>query len=1209
MRKDLAPGLVDAAVSDSVDDLCDRFEAAWKAVRSPSLEEFLGEASGEDRVVLRAELEKIDRAYRSRLDASPATGPAVSQAPPAAHGDAAAQGDARPADGAQCTPVSASTLPVASVAAVAAPAAVPWPTLPDYEIMAELGCGGMGVVYQARQRSLPRLVALKLPSANYLGARQWQRFRAEAETVARLRHPNIVQIHEVGVHDGRPYLALEFVEGGSLAQKLAGTPQPPRAAAAFVQTLARTVQYAHDRGIIHRDLKPGNVLLVSGGVVKGESVTDRAATHQSPLTHHQPKIADFGLAKWLQSDASPDGTAAVDFRTQTGELVGTPSYMAPEQTEGRPGLIGPAVDTYALGAILYELLIGGPPFKGATMLDTLEQVRNQEPVSPRRLQPRIPRDLETICLKCLNKDPRRRYARALELAEDLGRFLEGRPIMARPVGPLAMAWRWCGRHPAVAALTTAVVLLLLGVTAAATWAAVAANRAASEAGAKERIERREKLLHQIQLVQLSQHAVGWSERVWRLVAQAAELGDDDGRVRDEAAASLAGMDARSLKSFKDLDATAVAFDAEEKRLLMSGSDDLRTGQPAGGARLWDRDTDTMHISQLPGAGPVAFRADGTPGGAPVHLVARDGPSLVLWDVAKQRQISACGFLPEQKVPPSWKMTVMALSADGALIAASAREPDGAGLCAVWDADSGKQRFAFAARAHALAFSPKNVLLAVGGDNGEIEVWSVAQGKRLATLRSERMTILSVAFSADSGLQAAAAGKETMSGRLAAGERGGTLTIWDLASGQPRVTCRGGSSDNPGTVTFSPDGLTLASQERVFDAASGRLLLRFVAEYARGLAFSGSGTKLAVAKVSMFGAVGGVDIWELESERGIRTLRGLVAPVAKTRFSPDGRHLAALAHDWQIGVWDVSTGRLLRLLQAPEGRYHDNADLAFSPDGRQIAASVLNEARLWDIATGKQLRSWKLPLGLGDLLAFHAPDKLLLFRVETKSMKAGPWSPLPRGDGAEYTKDPRVCRIRDLLAPGPDGPKVLAVIEDFNKYVYPAVTTPDGSLFILEGKEERGAGERRFFKAIDFTGKELWTMRSNNPHHAGALRIDPTGKLAMLAGVPEGGASLVEVASCKLVETGDDLGFLGPEARLLARATAFVHAVGRTQGHALYRRGDKSPLLHLDIRQALSGALLFSPDGRFIALGNLDGSVSVYELPEIQRRLAALGLGW
>jgi hypothetical protein len=312
-----------------------------------------------------------------------------------------------------------------------------------YEILDEVGRGGMGVVYRARQQGLDRTVAVKVLLAGpHAGAEALARFRDEARAIARLRHPNIVQIHEVGEQDGCPYFALEYVEGGSLERRLNGAPWPAAPAARLAETLARAVHEAHRLGVVHRDLKPANVLLTADGT---------------------PKVTDFGLAKFV---AGPGQEPAEVGRTQTTAVVGTPSYMAPEQATGKRH-VGPGADVYALGAVLYELLTGRPPFRGETALDTLRQVAADEPVPPRRLNPRVPRDLATVCLRCLRREPAGRYPSALALAEDLRRFLDGRPVAARPVGPAARLGRWCRRNPALAGAggLAATALLVLAIAA------------------------------------------------------------------------------------------------------------------------------------------------------------------------------------------------------------------------------------------------------------------------------------------------------------------------------------------------------------------------------------------------------------------------------------------------------------------------------------------------------------------------------------------------------------------------------------------------------------------------------------------------------------------------------------------------------------------------------------------------------------------------
>jgi eukaryotic-like serine/threonine-protein kinase len=429
-----------------VDEVCCRFEAAWKAAAAggepPRLEAYLAEVAEPAHAVLLRELQKVEAHYRRGAGAGQPAGGA--------------------ADVPHWHPAVGSSL------------------VPGYELLGGLGSGGMGVVYKARQLKLNRVVALKtLRGSRHIGPKALQRFQREAEAVAQLQHPNIVQIHEVGEHEGRPYLALEFVPGGNLDQHLSGTPQPAQAAAGLVRTLALAVQHAHERGILHRDLKPANVLLSAAGA-------DDAPGAEGALADVTPKITDFGLAKLLDEDAigptpsgdvlgtpsdvapeqtqgKPGTISPATGPTQSGEVFGTPSYMAPEQTQGKPGTTSPATDVYGLGAILYECLTGRPPFKAETALETLLQVRSQEPVSPGQLQPKCPRDLVTICLKCLRKEPARRYPSARELADDLRRFLHGEPIRARPVGAAERTLKWVRRHPATVAwlgLATAVLVVV-----------------------------------------------------------------------------------------------------------------------------------------------------------------------------------------------------------------------------------------------------------------------------------------------------------------------------------------------------------------------------------------------------------------------------------------------------------------------------------------------------------------------------------------------------------------------------------------------------------------------------------------------------------------------------------------------------------------------------------------------------------------------------
>jgi len=310
----------------------------------------------------------------------------------------------------------------------------------DYELLEEIARGGMGVVYKARQASLDRIVALKMLLFGPLAGPEFvQRFRTEAAAAASLQHPNIVAIHEVGFREGQHFFAMDYVAGQSLTQIVQDGPLLARRAAGYVKTIAEAIQYAHERGILHRDLKPSNVLIDE---------------------FDQPRVTDFGLAKRLEKETD---------LTLSGQVLGSPNYMAPEQAAARRGQVGKRSDVYSLGAILYHLLTGQPPFVALTVAETLQQVRNVEPTSPRVSNPHLARDLETICLKCLEKEPVRRYATAQELADELGRFLNKEPILARPVGRLEKVWRWCRRNPVPAALIALVTLVFLAGFAGVAW--------------------------------------------------------------------------------------------------------------------------------------------------------------------------------------------------------------------------------------------------------------------------------------------------------------------------------------------------------------------------------------------------------------------------------------------------------------------------------------------------------------------------------------------------------------------------------------------------------------------------------------------------------------------------------------------------------------------------------------------------------------------
>jgi serine/threonine-protein kinase len=490
--------------------------------------------------------------------------------------------------------------------------AVPGRRLGAYELLEEVGRGGMGVVYRARHEGLDRVVAVKVILAGpHADPRDRKRFRTEGEAAAQLQHPNIVQIHDVGEADGLAYFCLEFVGGGSLADRLADKPLPPAEAAALLEALARAVHYAHGRGVVHRDLKPANILLAPDGT---------------------PKVADFGLAKRLTDDS---------VASLSTEIVGTPSYMAPEQADGK-SQASPACDVYGLGAVLFEALTGRPPFQGTNALETLLLVRTQEPVPPRALQPKLPRDLETICLKCLHKEPYRRYASAEALAEDLRRFLDGRAIQARPVGPWGKAAKWVRRNPVGAGLVAALVLLLAGGTGWAWWAQRQRQERAAEV-ARRRQTAETAVAMALTKARLLQGDAARVQEALAAATNAAELARADevsDEVRREAAdlaaalrdeARAADRDRRLLAALLEVRGPreGLKFQKDDQGLMTALAQPGADEQFRAAFRAWDP---TFDVDGLPVAEAVS-RLKGRPAAVVAEVVA----ALDEWAAERRRQ--------------------------------------------------------------------------------------------------------------------------------------------------------------------------------------------------------------------------------------------------------------------------------------------------------------------------------------------------------------------------------------------------------------------------------------------------------------------------------------------------------------------------------------------------------------------------------------------
>lgn len=771
--------------------------------------------------------------------------------------------------------------------------------VPGYEILAELGRGGMGVVYKARHLGLNRLVALKMILAGaHAGAAELARFRAEAEAVAQLEHPNIVQVHEIGTHGGISFLSLEFVGGGTLVQKLAGAPQKPDEAAAVVEALARAMHFAHERGIIHRDLKPANVLLATresrvGSWQPAEDTGQAIPSSRNPKPEFRsPKITDFGLAKRVEGKSG---------LTQTGAIMGTPSYMAPEQASG--GEVGPAVDVYALGAILYEMLTGRPPFQGPTAIDTIQQVLHREPVPPAQLQPNVPRDLETICLKCLHKDTARRYASAEALAEDLRRFRADEPILARRIGRAERAWRWCRRNPflATASAVAAVALLaVVGLTFAfamhqkqsaedlrdeqrETQSALdEKKKALSEKVAQEKETQQQKALAEQRLADSyydKAQAFGEQGDIrlglhW--LARALEIAPDNASDIRRAIRANVSHWSRELHSLQGM----MSLPAAPRQALYSPDGKLILVADANNnSHVWDA-VSGKQIAHLEKVRSGIFSADGK------TLLVWEEKTARFWDAARRQY-------REPVLDHGAAILGGAMSDDGKLAATTGQN----GVALLWDTTTG-QRHGEALKhpnaATSPVFSKNNLLLFTGSVDGVVRRWETATGKQVVSGYISMGPIRQMQLSANEKWL------------LASGPYG--TRLWELASGRILLSTPYQGSVPPQSV-LSPDDRTLFVMTSLH---SGQLY----------------------------------DLPDLRPRGTAMTHLGYIKAVS---FSPDGRILATGSTDQSARLWNTSSAQQIGMALPHPG----SVDVAlYQPDGQTVfTACSSRQGKLWQPAPG------------------------------------------------------------------------------------------------------------------------------------------------------------------------------------------------------------------------------------------------------------------
>jgi len=871
---------------DDIDRHCLAFENAWKAGGSPAIERFLEDVPEPERATLLHELLLIDMAYRRLHGERPAVAEYEARFPGAAEAIAASfqqptvglVGDWAPG---KTKAEDLASVPMPATAEAEGPA-----RFGDYELLEQVARGGMGVVYKARQISLRRIVALKMILSGQLASeREVQRFRAEAQAAAQLDHSGIVPVYEVGEQGGQHYFTMGYVEGQSLAERLAAGPLEPRRAAELVKAVAEAVDYAHQRGVIHRDLKPGNILLDREG---------------------RPRVTDFGLAKQSSGDAH---------FTATGQVLGTPSFMPPEQAAGQYDRIGPASDVYSLGAVLYNLLTGRPPFQAASPIDTLVQVRSKDPVPPRQLNPDVPRDLETIALKCLDKQPSRRYATAQELADELGRYLGGAPILARPVGRIERVCRWCGRNRLLAAAAGMAALTLAAASVVSIAFAVYKSWAADEL-------RGEQEQTQVAL----QEARNQRDRATQTLT---DLQTTSGLTSDE----------------RGEPSEATLWFANAARLATNDPD--REHDNRARVRTWLRRC-YVPIRAMEHPSPMLRSLAIHPGGRHLATMGVRG-DCVVWDIEREKPFA----LPEGPTGAS----AAVWSPDGKRLALGTH--DGKVLILRFPEGDCLQRLAHHGKIVALAFSRDGRYLVMAGEGAR--VWDTRTRSFATADLAHPQAVAAIGFNSSGN-------------RLATACRDGSARVFEVPDGErggkplfdpvPHTVFDEADASNPQPVApiFVNRDREWLTMEREADggvvwrdAASGVPIHTAREPEVRTVAVSPDGRYVVV------GAYKKAQLWEVATRSPVGSPLQHDHDVLWTAFTPDGRVLATAGADNAARRWSVPDGRPLGPLLPHQTFVHQ---VDFLPgSGLLVTVQVGGLVRIWRPPSEKTL-DWQVPLETG-----------------------------------------------------------------------------------------------------------------------------------------------------------------------------------------------------------------------------------------------------